>query len=154
MAEDAETAESALRENINRKGSNSYYYAHGATATGPAWDGKEQPRLLATSIQPTTVKKVPTNSFDSYSWVDEVKNVKVYIDFENASDIADEAISLTTDDTSLEFSILVDGKSYCLHLDPLNDSVASASFRKKASSFVITLKKATATPWENLKKSS
>jgi hypothetical protein len=94
MAEDAEAAESALRENINRKGSNSYYYAHGATATGPAWDGKEQPRLLATSIQPTTVKKVPTNSFDSYSWVDEVKNVKVYIDFENASDIADEAISL------------------------------------------------------------
>jgi hypothetical protein len=94
MAEDAEAAESALRENITRKGSNSYYYAHGATPTGPAWDGREQPRLLATTTPTTSsVRKV---LFDSYYWLDEEKSVKVYIEFDNANDIADEAISLVS----------------------------------------------------------
>lgn len=31
----------------------SYYYAHSKTATGPAWDGKEEPRLLSVEARPT-----------------------------------------------------------------------------------------------------
>ena len=44
---DSKEAElSALKANIIQKGKNSYYYAHGHKADGPAWDGKEEPRLL------------------------------------------------------------------------------------------------------------
>jgi hypothetical protein len=39
--EQTEEQLSALRENIQRKGNNSYYYAHGSKIDGPAWDGKE-----------------------------------------------------------------------------------------------------------------
>ena len=42
-----ENEKSALQDNIDCKGKNSYYFAHAHKATGPKWDGREQPRLLA-----------------------------------------------------------------------------------------------------------
>ncbi|KAL7529370.1 hypothetical protein ACHAWF_002955 [Thalassiosira exigua] len=45
----ASESESALADNIARKGKNAYYYAHAHRATGPQWDGKIEPRLLGTS---------------------------------------------------------------------------------------------------------
>lgn len=95
MVEEVES-ESALHENINRKGSNSYYYAHGNTAKGPAWDGREEPRLLSTSVPPSSVTKAMMASFESFSWLDENKYVKVYIEYDGASDIDDENISLVS----------------------------------------------------------
>jgi len=95
MVEEVES-ESALHENINRKGSNSYYYAHGNTAKGPAWDGREEPRLLSTSAPPKSVTIAMMASFESFSWLDENKFVKVYIEFDGANDIADENISLVS----------------------------------------------------------
>jgi hypothetical protein len=97
MSEVDEQTESALRENINRKGSNSYYYAHGNTAKGPAWDGKEQPRLLAVETERVVVTKPFALSFDSFSWLDETKHVRVYIDFPEAGEIVEENISLVSD---------------------------------------------------------
>mmetsp|Transcript_12316 Transcript_12316/g.23077 ORF Transcript_12316/g.23077 Transcript_12316/m.23077 type:complete len:213 (+) Transcript_12316:177-815(+) len=44
---DAAAITSALRENINSKGKNAYYFAHANTPKGPTWDGKPEPRLLA-----------------------------------------------------------------------------------------------------------
>lgn len=38
---------SALRDNIEKKGKNAYYFAHAHKVNGPKWDGKAQPRLLA-----------------------------------------------------------------------------------------------------------
>lgn len=38
---------SALEDNIKQKGKNAYYFAHAHKATGPKWDGKVEPRLLA-----------------------------------------------------------------------------------------------------------
>ena len=35
-----EASVSALRDNIETKGKNAYYYAHSHKADGPAWDGK------------------------------------------------------------------------------------------------------------------
>ena len=99
MVEEVE-CESALRANISKKGNNSYYYAHGKTANGPAWDGKEQPRLLASEsvdISNSSTKSMLA-SFDSFSWLDETKFVKVYIDYEGAIDINDENISLVSID--------------------------------------------------------
>jgi len=88
-------SESALRENISKKGKNAYYYAHGNTPTGPAWDGREEPRLLAVSAE-ITVTKPLASQFESFSWLDETKSVKVYIDFENAHEVEDENISLVS----------------------------------------------------------
>lgn len=46
----ADLNENALRDNIERKGKNSYYFAHAHRANGPKWDGKPQPRLLSKHI--------------------------------------------------------------------------------------------------------
>lgn len=55
----ASPALSALDENIEKKGKNAYYYAHSLKANGPAWDGKEEPRLLAvTPIQGAPVEQM------------------------------------------------------------------------------------------------
>ena len=94
MSEVDQQSESALRENISRKGANSYYYAHGNTANGPAWDGKEQPRLLAVATEQIVVSKPLARSFESFSWLDETKNVRVYIDFPEANSLSEEHISL------------------------------------------------------------
>jgi hypothetical protein len=92
MSEEVKSAQSALEENINRKGSNSYYYAHGKKIEGPVWDGKEEPRLL--SVTSATKPLVLSTPLDSFSWLDETKNVKIFVDFENALEIADENITL------------------------------------------------------------
>jgi hypothetical protein len=86
---------SALRENIERKGANSYYYAHGRKIDGPAWDGKEEPRLLSVNEGHIT-PKINYVEFASFSWLDETRNVKVFVDFENATEIPDSHISLVS----------------------------------------------------------
>lgn len=101
----SDEAKSALEENINRKGANSYYYAHGKKIDGPVWDGKEEPRLLSVSAAPAVAKKAShAIQFDSFSWLDETKNVKIFVDFENASDIPDADITLV----SLAYSLYND----------------------------------------------
>lgn len=92
MTEEAQV--SALRDNINKKGSNAYYYAHGATANGPAWDGKEEPRLLSTGEK--TERKHFSVEFESFSWLDSDSSVKIYIDFPEAGEVADDEISLVS----------------------------------------------------------
>ena len=97
MSEEEEKI-SALQENISRKGKNSYYYAHGAKIDGPTWDGREEPRLIAkSSLQVTETTKKMVTVFDSFSWLDGTKTIKVFIDFNNASEVPDENISLVID---------------------------------------------------------
>lgn len=95
MTDDIPREESALRENISRKGNNSYYYAHGKAINGPVWDGKEEPRLLATSTV-TSSPKPMISSFESFSWLDEKKSIKIYIEHSGANDVDDENITLVT----------------------------------------------------------
>jgi hypothetical protein len=85
---------SALQENISRKGNNSYYYAHGAKIDGPAWDGKEEPRLLKSSVVTSESTKKMVAAFDSFSWLDASKSVKIFIELEAADSIEDDKISL------------------------------------------------------------
>jgi len=85
---------SALQENISRKGNNSYYYAHGAKIDGPAWDGKEEPRLLKSSVISSESTKKMVSAFESFSWLDGSKSVKIFIDFESASSVDDDKITL------------------------------------------------------------
>jgi hypothetical protein len=98
MAEDETTEEyaSALHENISKKGNNAYYYAHGKKIDGPAWDGKEQPRLLNKQDSVAPVSRLTYTTLDSFSWADSKKSVKLYIDFENADQVEDEHISVVS----------------------------------------------------------
>jgi hypothetical protein len=144
---------SALRENIERKGANSYYYAHGKKIDGPAWDGKEQPRLLSVAEGHIT-PKINYVEFPSFSWLDETRNVKVFVDFENANEIPDSDVILTVEDCKFEFKVSSNGRTYALIIDPLNGSIASASFRKRADKFTIILKKDDESSWNQLKRST
>jgi hypothetical protein len=98
--EESESAKlSALKENLQRKGKNAYYYAHSHGANGPEWDGKEEPRLLSvsqTTVSTEQVRKKVATPIDSYGWSDGKKTVKILVDFENALDIPDEDISLVS----------------------------------------------------------
>lgn len=96
MEEKSDSEKSALTENISRKGNNSYYYAHGKKIDGPKWDGKEEPRLLETKAV-VSEKKKPVVAFDSFSWLDEKKSIKIYVDFENADKIENDAIVLVSE---------------------------------------------------------
>lgn len=140
-----EDQQSALRENISKKGKNAYYYAHGNTPTGPAWDGKEEPRLLSSSASSLeksgdTPRKMMT-SFDSFSWLDETKNVKIYIDYENADQY--ENVSLDNTMNSIDFILSTETKDYRFYVETLANSIEKATFKAKADKFVITLKKKT-----------
>eukprot|EP01038_Epipyxis_sp_PR26KG_P016190 gene16190-22016_t len=159
MSEDiSENSQSALRENISRKGNNSYYYAHGNTPTGPVWDGKEEPRLIAVNEsskeQLPTIKKNPVIQFDSFSWLDETNNVKVYIDYEKANEIEDDNISVTSTADAVTFSLRNGEKEYVLLLSPLFSTITTTTYKKKSDKFVLTLKKDAITSWMQLKKSS
>ncbi|RYY86258.1 hypothetical protein EON63_06085 [archaeon] len=87
---------SALQENITRKGTNSYYYAHGKKIEGPQWDGREEPRLLGTVPAVAIQTKTIVHSLDSFSWLDETKHVKVYVEHESAGSIDDVDIGLVS----------------------------------------------------------
>ena len=93
-AEDAGSL-SALKASIKKKGNTSYYYAHGSDINGPAWDGREEPRLLMRTESMDSAKK-PLKQFDGYAWADEKKNVKVYIDFPEAGSVDEESCKLVS----------------------------------------------------------
>lgn len=88
---------SALRENISKKGKNSYYYAHSGKINGPEWDGKEEPRKLGEgSALPPVTPVVVYSSITEYSWLDEENYVKIYIDHSDADKLDDTNIFLVS----------------------------------------------------------
>eukprot|EP01031_Cornospumella_fuschlensis_P024040 gene24040-29091_t len=146
---------SALQENITRKGANSYYYAHGKKIEGPQWDGREEPRLLGTvPAEVVKTKTVLVNTLDSFSWLDETKHVKVYVEHESAGTIDDTDIGLESDETSFSFKFVQDSKPYCLTIGPLYSDIEGATYIKKSDKFVIKLKKKSEGSWYQLKKNA
>jgi len=160
-AEEEETL-SALRANISSKGSNAYYYAHSHKATGPVWDGKEEPRLLerveldaASSSSGGGGGSSTKNATPivEYGWSDGKKIVSIYVDFEGALNVSDEQISLETRRDGFTFTLQnVNDKNYVLLLDKLNADIESASYKKKEGKFTIILKKGEEKAWYSLKK--
>jgi len=149
--DDEVTGLSALRDNISRKGQNSYYYGHATQRNGPAWDGKEEPRLL--SVEEVAPSPRLALAFDSYSWGDEKKSIKIYIDFDAAS-VSDDKISIEFTCNSVIFKLndVNGGKDYKLSLAPLSNDITDATFKKKDTMFVLTLKKEAELTWTALTK--
>ena len=148
-------SESALRDNIEKKGTNSYYYAHSSTANGPEWDGKEEPRLLesnAVTPSPCSSSKnyIPIKE---YSWGDGKKIVTVYVDFEGAGDVGEDKLGVETSVDTVTFTITEhNGKNYKLYIDNLSAEVDNATIKVKEEQFKILLKKKEESPWFNFRK--
>ena len=149
------SSESALRENIEKKGTNSYYYAHGSTANGPEWDGKEEPRLLASeaSVSSSSSRSRNCTSIKEYSWGDGKKVVAIYVDFEGAGSLGEDKLAVETTADTVTFTINEhNGKDYKLYIDKLSSEVESATIKVKDEQFKILLRKKEESPWFNLRK--
>ena len=149
-------SESALRDNIDKKGTNSYYYAHSSTANGPEWDGKEEPRLLESNTVTPSSSSSSMNciSIKEYSWGDGKKIVTVYVDFEGAGSVGEEKLGVETTADTVTFTITEhNGKNYKLYIDKLSAEVENATIKVKDEQFKILLKKKEESPWFNFRKS-
>jgi hypothetical protein len=146
------SAPSALRDNINKKGTNAYYYAHGKTANGPEWDGKEQPRLLGKStsnVSDCNSRRLSSFDFNksnitSYAFCDEGKTVKLYITMDGVGEkCTEEDITLDHDETSFCFMIhnYKEGEPMCLSILKLTAAISSASYKLKQDRVIVILRK-------------
>lgn len=152
---------SALRDNIEKKGKNAYYFAHAHKATGPKWDGKVEPRLLSrcSSSDLSNELRQATSSFQyyksnitKYAFLDETKKVKLYVDLEGVGEkCPDENISLDFGERSL--CLLVEGYSEekkCLSFGRLYSDITSASFKKKPNKIILILQKKEEKEWPRI----
>lgn len=142
----------------------SYYYAHGNSAKGPKWDGKEEPRLLSKteSSEKSTNDgiKYQTTNINDYAWLDEKGCVKIYIDWEGANEIEDKFIFIENDSNSFQFYIVHEPtsddestaqKRHMLKLTNLLYEIDTVTTRKKSKQFVLVLKKVEVQPWLTLR---
>ena len=106
----AEEDLSALRDNIERKGKNAYYFAHAKTANGPKWDGKIEPKLLSTSssnmssVSSASMSKLSLmakSNITNYAFLDDGAKVKIYVNLPGVGNCDDENITIDFTERSL-----------------------------------------------------
>lgn len=151
-AEQDNANKSALRENIERKGKNAYYFAHSNTPTGPKWDGKAEPKLLhkASSSSLTSLQK---QSFDynksnitSYAFIDEESKIKIYVNLEGvgkkcSTENGDIVLDHSESSMALTIKNYEADKERCLCFGKLFGKISAAKFRTKDDRILITLTK-------------
>ncbi|CAM9382065.1 unnamed protein product [Ectocarpus sp. 12 AP-2014] len=141
---------SALRENLARKGKNSYYYAHDRVMDTPSWDGRSAPRRLATTSATKPAPKKAEKVTD-YAWANEKAKVKIYVPLEGCEDVEDDSISLKWEARCLDLEVtLPSGVARRLHIPSLHDDITGATFRKKKSKMIVTLVKKDEVTWYDL----
>jgi len=149
-AEDTE-AENALRENIQRKGKNAYYYAHAHRVDAPKWDGQEAPRLL--EKKPSTSEAPALKAVKKYAWLDEKAKVKIYVPLEDIGEVEADTVSIENTQDSVTLQITTSSSLvHQLQISKLYDNIDDATFRVKPDKIIVTLKKASEFTWHDLKK--
>mmetsp|Transcript_2885 Transcript_2885/g.4354 ORF Transcript_2885/g.4354 Transcript_2885/m.4354 type:complete len:232 (+) Transcript_2885:99-794(+) len=125
---------SALEENLEAKGKNSYFYAFGDQKKGPEWDGNEQPKLLSKNSSAKDVSETPsrlymtdqeskdllenrnhkkasfcfkTSNITKYAFIDEGRKVKIYIELKGVGAICDNEEDVTLDWDKTSFSLVI-----------------------------------------------
>jgi hypothetical protein len=163
--EDGESApkasQSALSDNIARKGKNAYYFAHAHKANGPAWDGKAEPKLLSRqSTADHGLTRRSSGAFDyyrsnitTYAFFDSGTKVKLYIDLVGIGEkCKNEDVSLDFTDTS--FCLLIQNykpdQPQCLSFGKLAAEITDAAFQIKQDRVVLTLNKAKEGKWHTI----
>mmetsp|Transcript_9244 Transcript_9244/g.17672 ORF Transcript_9244/g.17672 Transcript_9244/m.17672 type:complete len:180 (-) Transcript_9244:274-813(-) len=159
-AEAVAAQQSALADNIARKGKNAYYFAHAHKANGPQWDGKAEPRLLQKEALQEKYRQSLNSSFDyaksnitTYAFLDEPKKVKLYVELEGVGEkCADDDIRLDYSERSLSLVVLNYRKDQpqCLSFAKLAGGITKAVAKKKENRIILTLTKAEETKWETI----
>ena len=146
--------ESALQHHIRTKGGG-YYYAHKKKDEwddSMAWDGKEQPRLLAKQSVIATPPTKPNKSITSYGFEDLDSKVKVYVSFPGVGELPDEDIKFIWDEDSFELRVnAADNQTHVLKVNTY-EPISGAKHKKKANKILLILTKENAYTWTNLKK--
>jgi hypothetical protein len=111
QAEEEQEERSALRDNIERKGKNAYYFAHAKTANGPKWDGKIEPKLLSTSSSNVSsfsssasmskLSLMAKSNITNYAFLDDGAKVKIYVNLPGVGDCDDDKITIDFTERSL-----------------------------------------------------
>jgi hypothetical protein len=153
------SSKSALEENIEQKGKNAYYFAHAHKANGPKWDGKAEPKLLASRSLSVDESKLKGSSFEyhksnitAYAFSDEQISIKLYITMEEVGEkCTDEDITL--DFTESSFCLVV--RNYkevpqCLSFGKLTASITNATYKLKKDKIIVTLKKEKEGVWHTV----
>ncbi|CAG9317495.1 unnamed protein product [Blepharisma stoltei] len=152
-------SENALRDNIRRKGENSYYYAHaprpdevpdhaivlegdGIITGGP-------PKLIARDQQFTPQPHI--FNIRNYSWSDENDKVTIYIPFEEDVDPDLVTCKFDTKEVDLTYSFS-DTETRKLWLKKLSNTISptQSSYKVRKNKIVITLKKVGSLSWYKL----
>jgi hypothetical protein len=147
---DETSNKSALQDNIDRKGKNSYYFAHAHKATGPKWDGKPEPKLLSKQSSDglgspqSTSFDVNKSNLTKYSFCDDGSKVKLYIDLEGVGEkCTDEDVTLESSCRSLSLVVQkYKSEPQTLCFTRLSADITGASVRVKTDRIVVTLVKA------------
>jgi len=135
----------ALQANIKKSGQNSYYYAHSDSSGGLRSTLGESPRLLEVNQSTSGIIRpiIPINTF---AWSDAEKNVKIYIEFDNALILLkdeDIVISLRNEGRSLDVTINDESKKQTLFFkrERLHAKVTSVKAKRLDKRIIITLTK-------------
>ena len=139
---------SALHDNIAKKGSNSYYYAHANTVKERLVTTLgEEPKCLGAIEASSTGTK--TTALKSYQWADEEDEVLVYIPI--LLDSPPE-ITLESTETSVKVNAKDNDNVYCFSLTGLYEKISGASTKwgPKNKRILLRLKKAKSGSWWKL----
>ena len=168
MEEQREENKSALQSSIKEYGTNSYYYAHAPrdfdVGKGKRWEGsgiihggEPIPVVPNASTKAKDVKKPVSKKITKYSWLDEKKKVKIYMDltqdlFKNKV-ITEKMIDFKVDETSLNI-VVVDEESNCyeFQVKKLYDKVEPEKCKVQVTKdkIKIILQKWIETKWRDL----
>lgn len=86
-----------------------------------------------------------------YSWADAKDKAKVYVDLPNASEISNDAITISHDKRSFTLIINTGTESQHLIVTDLSTDINDVTFKKMTKSVVVTLHKVAPTTWFDLR---
>jgi hypothetical protein len=156
--DESSRSSSALRDNIARKGSHAYYFAHAHQANGPQWDGQPQPRLLSRGSTLTSETSSSSHhsstasNITTYAFHDNGNNVKLYVALEHVGErCSDEDISLDYTETSLSLMVRnYQPQPQCLRFGKLTAPIQSATWKKKDHRLILTIVKQEPREWHTI----
>lgn len=90
--------------------------------------------------------------FETYSWMDGKKFVKLFVDHSDPSSVNDEQITINWTDNSVEFIIADGDVDHYFHAAPLSEAISNVTHKRKSDAFVLILTKAVESSWYQLKK--
>lgn len=144
---------SAIAASQAKMGENSYYYSvgkHAETAAAPASVEVPKPRAVLRAD-----KKLPEQTFSSYSMMDGDKQAKVHVPLAGASELPEGAVTVDFRDRSFDLKVVTETKLLRLHVPILLEEISQreCSCRKRQGKLIIILaKKDPSKSWYELRK--